>query len=694
MPASDLLPDEAALGEQFRSLSYWDSFFRERGEKAFEWYSSWPQLRPLLRAACGADQAGAQPPHGGRLLVVGCGNSELSAQLYDDGFEDVLNVDFSRVCIAEMLRKHARSRPRMRWQVQDATALKLPDSSFDTVVDKGMLDALTGEPGEASEQAGEKLLSECSRVCAPGGVLLLVSLLQPHVLSLLLRSFRQGWRARISQVPASADMFTSPLQAFLVELRSEPTALAPPVELRLIAGVAVNAEQAADVKRLVAAENAGRAGPLASGLLAGGDPFRELHPARFLPPRSLGPTPGRFLVCAVDAASEDAALAASSGQPRPPPKAAAVFLVPQGREHEWLFSSAEGARQLAASCAVGRLLLVSLGRGHAFGDAKAVQAELSPLVLPLLPAAVRSAPTGAVPFLTTQAGLGRRTLVAQAESVLSGTVDVEDVDGEPDDDGAATVLRRLVFSANVNLIQSEARLVGGAVDASHLSCAYQASIVAALALAAPQLLQPSEAQPTICVIGLGGGALPVFLHDHLPLRVRCVELDPTVAELAKSAFGFTPGPRLELVVGDGLDVIAAAPAQSLAALVVDAGSNDASLGMSCPPAAFLEAAFLQAARRALTPDGTVLVNVVARSESAFAGALQAARAAFGTVLCVDVEGGDLNRVLVMREQPLPSGWGGEQAAKALRAARMKPWSETTDVEALCRELDASSTCSH
>ena len=41
--------------------------------------------------------AGTAPPHGGRLLVVGCGNSELSAQLYDDGFTNIVNIDFSKV---------------------------------------------------------------------------------------------------------------------------------------------------------------------------------------------------------------------------------------------------------------------------------------------------------------------------------------------------------------------------------------------------------------------------------------------------------------------------------------------------------------------------------------------------------------------------------------------------------------------
>ena len=67
----------------------------QRGAKPFEWYSDWRQLRPLFRVAVAAGSS--PPPHGGRLLVVGCGNSELSAQLYDDGFTNIVNIDFSKV---------------------------------------------------------------------------------------------------------------------------------------------------------------------------------------------------------------------------------------------------------------------------------------------------------------------------------------------------------------------------------------------------------------------------------------------------------------------------------------------------------------------------------------------------------------------------------------------------------------------
>lgn len=443
--------------------------------------------------------------------------------------------------------------------------------------------------------------------------------------------------------------------------------------------------------------------PVRQGMPPGGDPYRCLHPGRTIHTQ-LGHVTGggrggipRFSACVVDLQDELAsALAAASLSSSCPPerKQAAVFLVPQGREHEWLFGSEEGRARLSASCAVRRLVLISLGRGHEFGTAQAVQAELSPLVLPLLPLQSREAPTGSVPFLTTADGLGRRTLVAQMESALSGGILVEDVtlqEGHDDGEGAHSVtLRRLVFSQNPNLVQSEARLLPtGHVDTSHLACEYHTAIVAGLAVVVPVLAAPAApSQATAWVIGLGGGALPTFLALHLPLHVHVVELDASVAEVARAHFAFTTTERLSLALGDGLLAVEAAPAQSIDALVIDAGSNDASLGMSCPPAAFLAPAFLQAAQRALRPGGALVVNVVARSQASFDDALAVLRGTFASVWQADAED-DVNRVLFALAQAPPK-CSSKEAADALLRAATKPWDATSfDLHALCagvREL--------
>ena len=92
----------------------WDGYFRARNGQAAEWLCEWTDLQGFLAMLV---------PKARPVLVAGCGNSELSAHMYDAGWHSIVNVDFSKVVIAEMLRLHVRSRPHMRWQVMDITHL-------------------------------------------------------------------------------------------------------------------------------------------------------------------------------------------------------------------------------------------------------------------------------------------------------------------------------------------------------------------------------------------------------------------------------------------------------------------------------------------------------------------------------------------------------------------------------------------
>lgn len=44
---------------------------------------------------------------------------------YDDGIEDITNIDFVKSVVTAMLRRNLRARPRMKWQVMDMTAMKV-----------------------------------------------------------------------------------------------------------------------------------------------------------------------------------------------------------------------------------------------------------------------------------------------------------------------------------------------------------------------------------------------------------------------------------------------------------------------------------------------------------------------------------------------------------------------------------------
>ena len=58
---------------------------------------------------------------------------------------------------------------------------------------------------------------------------------------------------------------------------------------------------------------------------------------------------------------------------------------PLSRETEWLFSTSAGRRQLCSSAGCSRLVVVHLNRAHTFDNLKAVQDELSSLVMDLAP---------------------------------------------------------------------------------------------------------------------------------------------------------------------------------------------------------------------------------------------------------------------------------------------------------------------
>lgn len=57
-------------------------------------------------------------------------------------------------------------------------------------------------------------------------------------------------------------------------------------------------------------------------------------------------------------------------------------------------------------------------------------------------------------------------------------------------------------------------------------------------------------------------------------------------------------------------------------IVVDASSGDASLAMTCPPAAFVEQGFLRDAAACLRPEGVLAINFVTRSKDALTAAYQ------------------------------------------------------------------------
>jgi len=126
------------------------------------------------------------------MLVVGCGNSELSENLFDDGFTDCLSVDYSEVVI-EKMQAHFRALDKpLRFETMDVRDLKFKDETFDCVVDKGTHDAILC--GSDSAKNAGQMLAECQRVLKKGGFFFIITYGQPQSRLNYLEKSRYKWK--------------------------------------------------------------------------------------------------------------------------------------------------------------------------------------------------------------------------------------------------------------------------------------------------------------------------------------------------------------------------------------------------------------------------------------------------------------------------------------------------------------------
>ncbi|CAB1414871.1 unnamed protein product [Pleuronectes platessa] len=639
-----LLPRTA---EEFSSAEYWERFFKKRGDKAFEWYGDYNTLCGVLHKYIKVQD---------QVLVVGCGNSELSEQLYDVGYKHLTNIDISETVVTHMNQRNAERRPGLTFQQVDATQTPYEDACYQAALDKGTLDAM------ASEEEGalaRNMLTEVGRVLSVGGRYVCVTLAQESVIKLAVEHFVQlGWAVRLHCLQGDSgkeeDSFSLPVFVLVCTKFRQPMPI-PILEMCL--GEDGAPTRLTQVSELLSAVREHQAySVLRKKLRTGTDASSNLsltlcHTKTGLP---------RYTLTVQDC---------SPGAKVPRSNHFAIFIVPQGSETAWLYCSSEGQKQLAASANFRRLVIVAMHRNQEYTDMQAVQAELSPMVMDLAPPGMPA--NQQVPFLSVGGDLGWREEVSRGVSELSGEYCVENVKGE---DGE--LYRRLVFLSNSALVQSESRLVSSkttssqkkrnkkktkpaappttsssslSVDSGFLCCAHHEVMVAGLTVLGVGAPESKDVPVSVLLVGLGGGGLPQFLRDFVPnVTVEVVELDAVVLEVAKEWFGFRPDERLTVTLGDGLDRICALEKEGgglFDVIMFDVDNKDSTVGMSCPPGAFVETSILQKVCSLLTPRGIFMLNLVCRDSALRNSVLQRLSTLFPSILSRKIEG-EVNEVLL------------------------------------------------
>ncbi|KAK2835811.1 hypothetical protein Q5P01_016295 [Channa striata] len=639
-----LLPRTA---EEFSSAEYWERFFKKRGEKAFEWYGDYNKLCGVLHKYIKVQD---------KVLVVGCGNSELSEQMYDVGYKHLTNIDISETVVTHMNQRNAERRPGLTFQQVDATQTPFEDASYQAALDKGTLDAI------ASEEKGalaRNMLTEVGRVLCVGGRYVCVTLAQESVIKLAVEQFVElGWAVRLhclqEECGKEEDSFALPVFVLVCTKFRQPMPM-PILEICLGEdGVPTRHTQVSELLSAVREHQA-------YSVLRRSSAQAQM-PARIY--RSLSATPRLVFQDTLSQFKIVPQVPSCHDQTSLP------FLLFLKAVRQLGFTAPVRAeRQLAASANFRRLLIVTMHRNQEYMDMQAVQSELSPVVMDLAPPGMPA--NQQVPFLSVGGDLGWREEVSRGVSELSGEYCIENVKGE---DGE--LYRRLVFLSNAALVQSESRLVLSnntsnhkkknkkkasstapstisptslSVDSGFLCCAHHEVMVAGLAMLGVGMPQMKDDSLSVLLVGLGGGGLPQFLRDFVPnVTVEVVELDPVVLEVAKQWFGFRPDDRLTVTLGDGLERICALKKEGgrlLDVIMFDVDNKDSTVGMSCPPAGFVETSVLQKVSSLLTPRGVFMLNLVCRDSALRKTVLERVSGVFPTILSRKIEG-EVNEVLL------------------------------------------------
>jgi len=147
----------------YAKKEYWNERF-ENSESNFDWYVDWEQLEKYFKEIISENS---------QILMVGCGNSKMSSQMYNSNYKNITNIDISDVVIEKMKKQF----PDMKWISMDATKMDFENNSFDCVIDKGTLDAImcSQDPSPPA-----KLVREMHRVTKVGGKFCIITHGEPE----------------------------------------------------------------------------------------------------------------------------------------------------------------------------------------------------------------------------------------------------------------------------------------------------------------------------------------------------------------------------------------------------------------------------------------------------------------------------------------------------------------------------------
>ncbi|GMR54000.1 hypothetical protein PMAYCL1PPCAC_24195 [Pristionchus mayeri] len=157
---------------QYAEKDYWENRFEK--ETHYEWLAGFDSYKEVLLKYIRPEE---------RILHIGCGSSDLSMRLFELGYKNITNVDYSERLIWSRREEFAE----MEWICDDITSLSLiEDEKYDVVIEKATIEALlvkeksAWSPSSSALSTLDSVWRSIDRVLNKDGLFLSISFTQPH----------------------------------------------------------------------------------------------------------------------------------------------------------------------------------------------------------------------------------------------------------------------------------------------------------------------------------------------------------------------------------------------------------------------------------------------------------------------------------------------------------------------------------
>ena len=170
--------------------SYWEERYKSSENTTFDWLENYSALKDIIYSL-------NIPKETGQILNLGCGNSEFSENMYDDGYKNIKNIDISHNVINAMKIRN-KDRTGMTYEEMDVRDLKYEDNTFDLAVDKSTIDALLC--GDDAFINVAKMIKEVQRVLKVGGYYMIISYGVPNYRVLHLKRKFEKFKVEIMKI--------------------------------------------------------------------------------------------------------------------------------------------------------------------------------------------------------------------------------------------------------------------------------------------------------------------------------------------------------------------------------------------------------------------------------------------------------------------------------------------------------------